>query len=200
MDRLGSPAVVALIRLALAALPACRQSSVTSADKVAAADTGFASMQARGERAMGVDQYTSTHQFDALPDGGRIALERDADDAAGIAQIRRHLQAIAQAFDAGEFRTPALVHAQPVPGTSVMAAKRDVMTYTYRELPRGGEVRIVTQDPQALRAVQEFMSFQREKHHAGGIDHGHHGDAPHGDHDHNGGDHGQHDHGASHHE
>ena len=43
----------------------------------------FAALQARGLLAMGVDQYTSTHRFDMLPDGARIQLQRDTDDPAG---------------------------------------------------------------------------------------------------------------------
>ena len=39
-------------------------------------DTSFTAMQKRGEKAMGVDQYTSTHKFDSFPDGGRIELQR----------------------------------------------------------------------------------------------------------------------------
>jgi len=35
---------------------------------------------------MGVDQYTSRHVFDDLPDGGRVVLDRDdASDTAAIA-------------------------------------------------------------------------------------------------------------------
>jgi len=137
----------------------------------AGADTAFAGVQQRGEKAMGVDQYTSTHKFDALPDGGRIELQRDVDDTAGVAQIRAHLNEIAKAFKSGDFSTPAFVHMQQVPGTSVMAAKRDVISYVYRDLPRGGELRIVTKDPQALDAIREFMAFQRQDHRAGGMDH-----------------------------
>lgn len=129
-------------------------------------DSAFAAMQQRGKQAMGVDQYTSTHHFDALPDGGRIELQRDVDDSVGVAQIREHLQEIAKAFDAGDFNTPAFVHMQDVPGTKVMAAKRAAITYTYRELPRGGEVRIVTKDPQAIAAIHEFLAFQRKDHRA----------------------------------
>ena len=135
-------------------------------------DTAFAALQQRGLRAMGVDQYTSTHQFDALPDGGRIELQRDVDDTAGVAQIRQHLQEIARAFAAGDFGTPAFVHMQDVPGTKVMAARRALISYTYTELPRGGEVRIVTKDPEALQAIHEFLAFQRQDHRAGGMDHG----------------------------
>jgi hypothetical protein len=117
---------------------------------------------------MGVDQHTSVHQFDALPDGGRIELQRGVDDPAGVAQIRQHLREIAAAFGASDFRTPGFVHAQEVPGTAVMAARRATITYTMRELPRGGEVRITTRDPEALAAVHAFIAFQRQDHRAGG--------------------------------
>ena len=134
-------------------------------------DSAFKAMQARGadRRAMGVDQNTSMHQFDALPDGGRIELVRTVDDSAGVAQIRKHLREIAAAFKKGDFSIPAFVHQQSVPGTAVMAKKRDVITYTERDLPRGGEVRITTKDPEAIAAIHEFMAFQRHDHHAGGM-------------------------------
>lgn len=135
----------------------------------AQADSGFAALQARGRQAMGVDQYTSTHRFDALPDGGRIELERDADDAEGIATVRAHLRSIADAFGRGEFDTPAFVHGQAVPGTEVMAARRTAIRYEYRDLPRGGEVRIVTGDAEAVAAIHAFMAFQRGDHRAGGV-------------------------------
>jgi hypothetical protein len=118
---------------------------------------------------MGVDQYTSVHQFDALPGGGRIELQRGSDDPEGIAQIRQHLQHITRAFQEGDFSTPAFVHMRDVPGTRVMAEKRSVITYSYADLPRGGEVRMRTDDPEALRAIHQFMAFQRSDHHAGGM-------------------------------
>jgi hypothetical protein len=132
-------------------------------------DSAFAALQARGQQAMGVDQYTSTHRFDALPDGGRIELQRDTDDPEGVGTIRAHLRAIAGAFARGDFGTPAVVHAQPVPGTEVMAAHRASIRYEYRDLPHGGEVRITTEDADALRAIHAFMAFQRGDHHAGGV-------------------------------
>jgi hypothetical protein len=137
----------------------------------ASADSSFAAMQERGAMAMGVDQYTSVHVFDALPDGGRIELQRDVDDSAGVAVIRAHLQAIAKAFATGDFSTPEFVHMKEVPGTDVMAAKRAAITYTYADLPRGGEVRIVTKDADAVKAIAQFMAFQRGEHHAMGMTH-----------------------------
>jgi len=130
------------------------------------ADTGFAAVQRRGARVMGVDQYTSRHVFEPLPDGGRIELQREADDSAGTAQIRRHLREVAAQFAAGDFTSPLAVHAREVPGTRVMAARRDAIRYEVRDLPRGGEIRIVTGDAEAVRAVHEFLAFQRQDHHA----------------------------------
>jgi hypothetical protein len=131
-------------------------------------DSAFAALQERGKKAMGVDQYTSTHHFDALPDGGRIELQRDVDDTAGVARIRAHIRDIAQAFKEGDFSTPALVHVRDVPGAQVMAARRALITYEPRDLPRGAELRIHTNDAEARRAIHEFMAFQRGEHHAGG--------------------------------
>lgn len=140
------------------------QSEHANHDSVAHADSAFRALQDRGRTAMGVDQYTSAHRFEALPDGGRIELQREVPDSAGVAQIRRHLQDIVTAFRAGDFATPAMVHDRPVPGTAIMSAKRDLIQYSFRELPRGGEVRIVTADPSAVEAIHQFLAFQNSDH------------------------------------
>src|SRR5947207_9828548 len=88
-------------------------------------DSGFAAMQARGQTVMGVDQYASAHVFEDLVDGGRIVLDaRSRSDTAGVVAIRRHMRDIATAFRAGDFAKPFGVHAQVVPGSPVMAARR----------------------------------------------------------------------------
>ncbi len=132
-----------------------------------AEDRDFAEVQARGQVAMGVDQYTSSHVFEPLPDGGRIVLRREADDPEGVAQIRRHMARIAGAFGAGDFRLPGFVHAGDVPGTAAMRARRESITYTADTVPRGGQLRIRSADTAAVRAVHEFLAFQRHDHRAG---------------------------------
>lgn len=151
----------ASLLLAAAAVPAAAQ------------DSAFAELQHRGHQAMGVDQYTSAHRFDDLSDGGRIELQRDAADTAGVRTIREHLQEIARAFQEGDFTTPGFVHAREVPGTPVMRERRSAITYEFRPLPGGGEVRITSGDPEAVRAIHEFLAFQRQDHRAGGSDHRH---------------------------
>jgi hypothetical protein len=166
--RLFAPAVQVLATLtACAPRPPAADETATHA----LSDSAFAALQDRGHTTMGVDQYTSTHRFDDLPDGGRIELQRDQDDPEGVAQIRAHLQHIAAAFKTGDFSDPAVVHGHEMPGTDVMAQKKDGITYTYAPLPRGGEVRIRTQDPEALRAIHAFLAAQRGEHRAGGHTH-----------------------------
>lgn len=155
MGALGSTRVS--LALGLILLAACGRSK----------DAGdFSAMQARGEHVMGVNQYTSAHVFEDLPDGGRVVLERaDASDTAAITTIRAHMRDIAAAFRAGDFTKPFEVHAQVVPGTAVMTARRSAISYDASDLPRGGEVRIRTTDPQAIAAVHDFLAFQRTAHH-----------------------------------
>lgn len=141
--------------------------SVTLGSTAEAQDS-FSGLQKRGAVAMGVDQYTSVHKFDDLADGGRIELQRDRDDTAGTRVIREHLRTIAAAFKSGDFSTPAFVHLKEVPGTAEMARRSAAIRYAYKPLPRGGELRISTTDPAAVKAVHEFMAFQRGEHHAGG--------------------------------
>jgi hypothetical protein len=129
-------------------------------------DSAFAGVQARGAVAMGVNQYTSHHIFEPLADGGRIELQRDVDDSAGIAQIRAHMHQIAAQFAAGDFRVPGYVHAERVPGTALMAARRAAITYTVESLPRGAAVRVRSADAGAVQAIHEFLAFQRQDHRA----------------------------------
>lgn len=130
-------------------------------------DRAFAGVQARGRVAMGVDQYTSSHVFEPLPDGGRIVLQRDEEDSGGTALVREHMAHISGAFSEGDFRLPGFVHGREVPGTAVMRSKRAAISYTADSLPRGGQLRIRSADPEAVRAIHRFLAFQRHDHRAG---------------------------------
>jgi hypothetical protein len=149
------------------AVSACRAGDCAEGrTALGADDSGFAGVQRRGAVIMGVNQYTSRHVFVPLTDGGRIELQRSVDDSAGVAQIRRHMQLIARQFAAGDFRLPGMVHDREVPGTRTMADRRAAISYTVESLPRGGAVRVRSSDPVAVRAIQDFLAFQRQDHHA----------------------------------
>ncbi|HET9294092.1 MAG TPA: hypothetical protein VFO06_07330 [Gemmatimonadales bacterium] len=155
-------AIGCLIVLAGGCTRGSREAAVPGDQK----DSAFAAVQARGTEVMGVDQYTSAHVFEPLPDGGRIVLQREVTDYAGVAVIRAHMADIGRRFAAGDFTLPGVVHAMEVPGTAVMAGKRTVIRYVADTLPRGGQVRIWTTDSVALAAVNEFLAFQRMDHRA----------------------------------
>jgi hypothetical protein len=134
-----------------------------------ATDSSFADVQRRGQAVMGVDQYTSKHVFEDLPDGGRIVLDRDdPSDTASVRTIRAHMRVIEAAFQRGDFTLPGVVHAGEVPGTRIMAARSAAITYRAADRPRGAEVRIQTTDTAAIVAVRAFLAFQRSDHRAAG--------------------------------
>ncbi|MFL5499859.1 MAG: hypothetical protein ACJ79Q_01385 [Gemmatimonadaceae bacterium] len=146
-----------------AALIACQ-----SGEKKGQSDSAFALLQQRGESVMGVDQYTSQHVFEPLANGGRIILQRKEDDISGTATIRAHMRTIAAAFSKGDFALPGVVHAMSnVPGTAQMKELRSEISYTPRDLPRGGEVVIASNNPKAVAAIHDFLAFQRMDHRAG---------------------------------
>jgi hypothetical protein len=130
-------------------------------------DSAFAMVQSRGHVAMGVDQYTSSHRFEPLPDGGRITLERNGNDSAGTAQIRSHMRTIALAFQQGDFALPGFVHDREVPGTAVMTQRRSQISYTTDTLPHGAQLRIHSSDTAAVNAIHQFLAFQRQDHRVG---------------------------------
>jgi hypothetical protein len=147
---------------AAALLVACSRS------KTGQSDSAYAQLQKRGETAMGVNQYTSQHVFEPLPDGGRIVLQRKENDPAGEATIRAHMRTIATSFSAGDFALPDFVHAtMEVPGTATMKRLQKEIAYTPRDLPDGGEVVISTKNPEAIVAIHDFLAFQRMDHRAG---------------------------------
>jgi len=130
-------------------------------------DSSFARLQQRGETAMGVNQYTSQHVFEPLSDGGRIVLQRKEADSAGTETIRAHMRAIASAFAKGDFALPGFVHAMSdVPGTQQMRKLQAEISYTPHDLPRGGEVVISSRNPEAVKAIHDFLAFQRMDHRA----------------------------------
>src|SRR2546430_11977672 len=70
-------------------------------------------------------------------------------------------------FSNGEFSIPMFVHDQVPPGVPAMKKKRAEISYSFEELSAGGGVRIKTRNPEALKAIHEFLRFQIADHHTG---------------------------------
>jgi len=123
----------------------------------------------RGAMVMGFDQEKTSHHFYLYGDGGAIVVSvKDAANTQDRDAIRAHLRHIASMFGDGDFKAPMLVHnLEEVPGTAILAALKDRITYKYSEVPGGGRVEIVTTDGDAVRAVHEFLEFQIHDHATG---------------------------------
>ena len=127
-----------------------------------------AAMDARGDKGMGFSQQKTTHHFHLAADGGTIEVSAsDGNDATSRAQIRQHLGHIAKMFADGNFQIPMFVHDKVPDGAGVMQQQKANITYKFERTRAGGLVRIRTGDPEALKAVHEFLRFQIREHETG---------------------------------
>lgn len=122
----------------------------------------------RGDEVMGFSHEKTTHHFRLYPDGGVIEAEaKDPKDTASREEIRSHFGHIAKLFAEGDFSAPMLIHVQNPPGTEGMKRLRNAIEYKLESTEKGGRIRIITKDAEALRAVHEFLRFQITDHQTG---------------------------------
>jgi TusA-related sulfurtransferase len=137
-------------------------------EAAASEDEDFKAMNERGARAMGFDQYKTTHHFRNLPDGGAIEVTvNDPKDTMNLDAIRKHFRRIASEFAEGNFTAPLETHGELPPGAANMQKLKSKITYSYEELPNGARVHIATSDPAALQAIHEFFGYQIKEHRTG---------------------------------
>ena len=117
------------------------------------------------EHAMGFSQTASKHSFHLYSDGG--AIEVRSSDPETLQAIRKHLQMIPKEFAAGDFEKPLAVHDRMPDGAAKMKELRGDISYAYREIESGAQVRIRTENPRALEAVHAFLKFQIREHKTG---------------------------------
>jgi hypothetical protein len=130
--------------------------------------SGMDGMNERGERGMGFSQEKTTHHFYLTKTGGVIQVEvNDAKDAESLEQIRQHLKHIALMFAEGNFEIPMFVHDRMPAGVPEMKSLKSVISYKYEETLRGGRVRLSSDNPQAVSAIQSFLRFQITEHQTG---------------------------------
>ena len=122
----------------------------------------------QGDRVMGFTRDKATHHFQLKKDGGVILAEAiDASDMESIGNIRKHFVEIATEFSRGEFSKPKEIHHRVPPGVDEMTEHRDAITYRFSELSKGGEIRIQTENEEALKAIHAFLRFQIQDHRTG---------------------------------
>jgi len=125
-------------------------------------------MNRHGDMAMGFSHLKTTHHFRLSASGGSIQVQtNDVNDNASRDQIRMHLQHITEAFKEGNFSAPEMTHSRVPPGVPTMQRLKADIEYKYEEIPAGGRVVISTNNPQAVRAVHQFLRFQIDDHQTG---------------------------------
>lgn len=125
-------------------------------------------MNKRGDHVMGFDHTKTTHHFLLQEMGGSIEITANsAEDVESSKQIRMHLQHIAKKFAEGDFNAPMLIHEQTPPGVPVMQELKGEIKYDFEEIDRGAAVRIATKNPDALKAIHDFLRFQIKEHQTG---------------------------------
>lgn len=129
-----------------------------------------ANVEKHGDKAMGFPHDKTTHHFRLYANGGAIEVTaNESSDAENIQAIRGHMTHIVTLFSNGDFSIPMFVHDEVPTGVPVMKEKRTEISYTVEEQPAGATVRITTTNPEALKAVHDFLRFQIEDHHTGDI-------------------------------
>ena len=129
--------------------------------------TGFnqTEMLERGDIAMGFNQSLIHHHFMATTTGGEIMImSTNMSDIKTINEIKSHVKDIQYEFSQGNFTKPFYIHAQDVPGTDVMTAKKDLIQYSIKDIDGGSVLILSTNDTELLNAIQKFMSFQSSQH------------------------------------
>lgn len=131
-------------------------------------DEHHAAVNERGDQAMGFSHLKTTHHFRLSADGGAIeVVANDLQDAASLAQIRRHLAQIASQFSSGDFTLPQRIHAQTPPGVLTLKHLKAHIKYDYEDTENGGRVRITSNIQQARDAIHRFLRFQISDHQTG---------------------------------
>jgi hypothetical protein len=74
---------------------------------------------------------------------------------------------IAQRFSQGDFSIPMFIHATIPPGIETMKRLGKKISYPVRKTAQGAEIRLTTEDPDAVQAIHDFLKFQIEDHRTG---------------------------------
>jgi hypothetical protein len=121
----------------------------------------FQGVDSRGDKAMGFSHEMTSHHFLLLKSGGAIEIEAEnPSDSPSKEAIRDHLAKIARMFSQGDFQLPMFIHDRVPPGVDTMKRLQGKITYIAESTPKDAQVRITTQNSEALKAIHDFLRFQ----------------------------------------
>jgi len=96
-------------------------------------------------------------RYAANESGGRIRLIATSYDSAAVEAVRRELLEAAAAIRRGDLRMARVIHPAS-PGLIRMAERRGLIRCTYRQVPRGGELILLSDDGDTVSAIHQVLS------------------------------------------
>jgi hypothetical protein len=164
-------AVVVAARLAVLVV------GVAAAAACGGGGDGLAERQAevadRGEEVMPFDLEATTHRFAPVADGlVQTVVADDPTDAEQVALVRQHLAAEAERFADGDYRDPAAIHGDGMPGLAELEAGARRIDVSYDDEPAGGRIDYSTTDAALVAALHRWADAQT-------MDHGAHAESGH---------------------
>jgi TusA-related sulfurtransferase len=125
-------------------------------------------VNARGDKAMGFSHEKATHHFHLFTDGESIEIaSNDPADTENQKAIRDHLSMIATKFSNGDFTIPMFIHDTVPPGAETMKRLNSKIRYVVSNTAGGAQIRITSDDIDAIQAIHDFLKFQIEDHRTG---------------------------------
>lgn len=122
----------------------------------------------RGDHAMGFSHQLTGHHFHLFADGGAIEVEaNNPGDSVSQDAIRKHMSKIAAMFTEGNFSLPMFIHNAVPPGVETMKRLKDQIVYSAENTSKGAQARINTKNPEAVKAIHDFLRFQITEHRTG---------------------------------
>ncbi|MDX1802575.1 MAG: hypothetical protein R3292_00740 [Alcanivorax sp.] len=114
---------------------------------------------------MPFDMARTLHIFRMTTTGGvEQVIVRDPADNKQIALIRQHLSHEARRFQQGNYRDPATLHGDHMPGLQALQAGASDIQIGYSDLPNGGQITFTTTDLTLLTAIHRWFGAQLSEH------------------------------------
>jgi hypothetical protein len=152
-------AVRAALVVALVGAVGCGQ------DDDQAASDRQAEVAERGASVMPFDLDATTHRFEPRDDGLlQTVVADDPDDDEQVTLVREHLTEEVERFAEGDFRDPASIHGDDMPGLAALSAGADRIDVTYADVSAGAAIAFITDDVELVDALHDWGEAQVSDH------------------------------------
>jgi hypothetical protein len=119
----------------------------------------------RGAEVMPFDLEATTHQFEPTPEGlVQTVVADDPGDAEQVGLIQDHLTSEAERFRGGDYRDPAAIHGDSMPGLAELEAGAEAITIDYEARDDGARLIFRAGDPALVDALHRWGEAQTSDH------------------------------------